>query len=66
MTTFVGVVDHPYFATSAAGGSFTIVNVPAGTHTIQAWHEHYGVVTQTVRVTEGATSTVEFTYGSGL
>jgi plastocyanin len=62
MTAFVGVVDHPYFATSGAGGNFTIANVPVGTHTIQAWHEHYGVVTQTVRVTEGSTAAVEFTY----
>ena len=62
MTAFVGVVEHPYFATSSAEGSFTIANVPAGTHTIQAWHEHYGVVTQTVRVTEGSTTTIEFTY----
>jgi hypothetical protein len=62
MTAFVGVVNHPYFATSAAGGSFTISNVPAGTHTIQAWHELFGVLTQSVRVTEGSTSTLEFTY----
>jgi plastocyanin len=62
MTAFVGVVSHPYFATSGVGGTFTIVNVPAGTHTIQAWHELFGVVTQTVRVTDGATSTVEFAY----
>ena len=60
MTAFVGVVSHPYFATSGAGGTFTIANVPAGTHTIQAWHELFGVVTQTVRVTEGSTSTVGF------
>ena len=65
MTAFVGVVSHPYFATSAAGGTFTIANVPAGTHTIQAWHELFGVVTQTVRVTEGSSSTVEFTYTPG-
>ena len=62
MTAFVGVVSHPYFATSGVGGTFTIANVPAGTHTIQAWHELFGVVTQTVQVTEGSTSTVEFTY----
>ena len=66
MTAFVGVVNHPYFATSGVGGTFTIANVPAGTHTIQAWHELFGVVTQTVRVTEGSTSTVEFTYNSGV
>jgi len=62
MTAFVGVVSHPYFATSGAGGSFTISNVPAGTYTIQAWHELFGVLTQSVRVTDGATSTLEFTY----
>jgi plastocyanin len=62
MTTFVGVVNHPYFATSDTAGSFTIANVPEGTHTIQAWHERYGVVTQQVRVTAGGTSTVDFGY----
>jgi len=64
MTALVGVVDHPYFATTGAGGTFGIDNVPAGTHTIQAWHEHYGLVTQTVRVTEGSTTTVEFAYAA--
>ena len=60
MTAFVGVVGHPYFATSGAGGTFTIANVPAGSYTIQSWHELFGVLTQTVRVTEGSTSTVDF------
>lgn len=62
MTTFVGIVDHPYFATSGAEGTFTIANVPPGSYTIQSWHERFGMQTQTVRVTEGATSKVEFTY----
>jgi hypothetical protein len=62
MTSFVGVVDHPYFATSDTAGTFTITNVPEGTHTIQAWHERYGVVTQQVRVTAGGTSSIDFAY----
>ena len=62
MTAFVGVVTHPYFATSGTGGAFTIANVPAGSYTIQAWHELFGVLTQTVRVNEASTSTLEFTY----
>ena len=62
MTAFVGVVEHPYFATSGTDGTFLIPNVPPGTHTIQAWHELFGSVTQSVKVTEGTTSTVEFTY----
>jgi len=62
MTAFVGVVNHPYFATSGVGGTFTIANVPPGSYTLQSWHELFGVQTQTVRVTEGATSTIEVTY----
>jgi hypothetical protein len=62
MTTFVGVVNHPYFATTDAAGTFTIANVPAGTHTIQVWHELFGVMTESVRVTEGASSTIELAY----
>ena len=62
MTAFVGVVSHPYFATSGVGGTYAIANVPAGTYTIQAWHEQYGRLTQKVRVTAGSTSSVDFVY----
>ena len=62
MTAFVGVVSHPYFATSGVAGTYAIENVPPGTYTIQAWHERYGVVTQTVRVTTGTTTAADFSY----
>ena len=62
MTAFVGVVNHPYFGTSGPTGTYAIDNVPAGTYKIQAWHERYGVLTQTVRVKEGSTSTADFAY----
>jgi plastocyanin len=62
MTTYVGVMGHPYFAVSGTDGAFTIARVPAGRHTIQVWHERYGVLTQTVDVKAGATATVEFSY----
>jgi len=62
MTSFVGVVSHPYFATSGQDGAFVIENVPPGTYTIRAWHELYGDTSQTVRVLEGGTSNVEFAY----
>lgn len=62
MTAYVGVVSHPYFAVSGAGGVFSIENVPAGTYTIQAWHEIYGFASQKVTVKPGATATAEFTY----
>jgi len=62
MTTYVGVVSHPYFAVSGATGTFTIANVPPGTHSIQAWHERYGVLTRAVEVKAGASATVDFSY----
>ena len=62
MTQYVGVVTHPYFAVSDRGGTFSVEGVPAGTHTIQTWHEVYGTLTQTVRVEAGEVTMAEFTY----
>jgi plastocyanin len=62
MTGYVGVVNHPYYATSDATGSFKITGVPAGKQTIQVWHEKYGFLTQTVDVKAGGTTNVDFTY----
>ena len=42
MTTYVGVVDHPYFAVTGRDGRFTIAGVPTGTYTLVSWHERYG------------------------
>ncbi len=38
MFSYVGLVDHPYFAVTDADGNFTIKNVPAGKYTIEAVH----------------------------
>jgi plastocyanin len=62
MITYVGVVNHPYFAVSGGDGSFTINGVPAGRHTVSAWHERFGTLKQTVDVKPGATATVTFAY----
>jgi plastocyanin len=62
MIAFVGVVSHPYFAVSSTAGTFEIAGVPAGIHTIQAWHERYGMLTQKVRVQASTTTTVNFAY----
>lgn len=64
MTTYVGVVTHPYFAVSSDGGTFQIQNVPAGSYSIVAWHERFGLLTQTVRVRAGATTEADFTYST--
>ena len=62
MASYGGVLEHPYYAVSNADGTFEIKGLPAGTYTIEVWHEQLG--TQTTKVTvdgkTGATADVAF------
>ena len=62
MNAYVGVMTHPYFAVSGADGAFEIDNVPAGTHTIDAWHEQLGILASVVIVKAGTTATAGLKY----
>ncbi len=62
MNAYVGVVDHPYFAVTGDDGSFELANLPPGTYTIQAWHEKYETLEQTVTIASNESQTLEFTY----
>lgn len=56
MVGYVIVAGHPYFALSDDSGAFKIANVPAGTYTINYWHETLGK--QTAKVTVPASGSV--------
>jgi plastocyanin len=62
MAAYAGVLSHPYFAVTNADGSFEIKGLPAGTYTVEVWHERLG--TQTTKVTvdgkSGAKASVAF------
>ena len=61
MNCYAGVVDNPFYAVSDDKGAFTIKGLPAGTYTVEAWHEKYG--TQQVKVTvsdKGATADFKY------
>ena len=64
MNAYVGVMAHPFFATSGPNGAFTIQNLPAGTYELEAWHELAGRQTQSVTVPETGTVNVEFTFSA--
>jgi plastocyanin len=64
MTSYGGILDHPFFAVSADGGKFELKNLPAGTYTVEAWHEKLPPQTQTVTVGEKETKEVSFVFKS--
>jgi hypothetical protein len=54
---YLAVFDHPYFAVTGNGGTFTIDGVPPGKYKLNAWHERTGVSVQDVDVAaNGATN----------
>lgn len=63
MSAYAGVVDHPFHSVTGGEGSFSLSSLPAGTYTIEAWHEEYGTATQSVTVADGETATVDFDFG---
>jgi len=63
MNAYVGVVEHPYFAISAADGSFTIGGLPAGTYQVEAWHETLDTQSGDVTVEADGSATLNFTFG---
>ena len=62
MHAFIGVLDHPFFATSNEDGSFTLPNLPPGTYTVAVWQEKLGIIRQQITVTQGHDSVADFTY----
>lgn len=63
MHASVGVMSHPFFATSGEDGSFTIKGLPAGTYELEAWHEKLGTQTMKVTVAENGSATADFSFG---
>lgn len=53
MAGYVVVTANPYFAVTAADGSFEIKDVPAGKYVVEVWHEYLGTKTQNVQVGDG-------------
>ena len=56
MRAYANVVTHPFFAVTKADGSYEFKGLPAGTYTIEAWHERLGTQTQQVTVSDSAPS----------
>lgn len=61
MSAVVRVFDHPWFTIPDDQGSFSIDGVPAGEHTLVAWHERIGERRDRVSIRPGQATNVTFT-----
>lgn len=62
MNAYVNVVPHPFFAVTKDDGSFEIKGLPAGSYTLELWHERLGTQTLEVSVDGGAPAKVSASF----
>jgi hypothetical protein len=62
MSAYIGVVGHPFFAVTDGDGRFEIPRLPAGTYTLEVWHEVFGTQSRQITVDESGTQEVDFTF----
>ena len=64
MQSYIGVMTHPFFSVSGEGGKFEIAGLPAGTYTIEAWHEskRLGTMTEEITVADGESRNLDFMF----
>ena len=62
MASYLGVLDHPFFAVSGADGSFSIGGLPAGDYEVEAWHEELGTRTMAVSVAADGSAEANFDF----
>lgn len=62
MSAYCGVLDNPFYSVTGDDGTFALSKLPAGEYVVEAWHEKYGVQTQTVTVGDKESKQIAFTF----
>lgn len=62
MTGWLVLSDNGFNAVTGESGEFELKDVPAGTYTLQAWHEKYGPKTVEVTVEADKTAEANFSF----
>lgn len=61
MSAFVGVFNHPFHTVTRDSGTYDL-KLPPGKYEVVAWHEKFGIQTQTVEVAADEKKEVNFTF----
>jgi plastocyanin len=66
MKSYIAVMANPFYAVTDKDGKFDLKGLPPGTYTIEAWHEKYNTMDQTVTIGAKEDKTgVDFTFKAG-
>ena len=63
MQAFIRVDTHPFHAVTDESGYFRIPDIPAGTYSLEIWHERLGRQQETVRIAGEQTEIIQVVYG---
>jgi len=56
------ITDNPFYSVSNSNGEFSLINLPDGNYTIEAWHEILGKQTQEIMLTESNRKSLKLTF----
>lgn len=62
MHAYIKVLKNPYFAITAADGSYSIDQVPAGKYKVTVWHSDLGEMSKEIEVAGGGSVTLDHTF----
>lgn len=65
MLAWVFVTKNPFHTVTGTDGRFQLPRVPAGTYTVEAWHELLGTRRGTVTVNDGGSASIDFEFAPG-
>lgn len=61
MSAYAGVLEHSFYGVTTTEGTFEIKDLPPGQYALEAWHEKYGALSQSVTI-GSAEETQEITF----
>lgn len=56
------ITDNPFSSVSNSNGEFSLLNLPDGNYTVEAWHEILGKQTQEIMLTESNRKSLKLTF----